>query len=123
VLISTFAFSTGPYTFTSLNNGPFGVSTNPAGVIDNWGINMIDPLDAVGSIAEMFSGPGEDQLIFGSPNPPNGLKFYFGADNLGGDTVGFWTASTSTGIPEPSTVTLLIAGMIGLLSLGLKKHA
>jgi hypothetical protein len=121
--INTFAFSTGPYTFTSLTNGPFGVSTNAAGVIDSWGIDMVEMLGG-GEVAEIFSGPGEDQLDFGAPDGLGDgfLKFFFGADNQGGATTpGFWTASTSTGVPEPASGALLIAGLVGLAGLALKK--
>ena len=117
--ISTFAFSAAPYTFTSLTNGPFGVSTNAAGVIDNWDIDMIDMLGN-GEIAEILSGaPKEEDLLeFGAPNPPNGLKFFMGADSFG---IGVWTSSTSTGVPEPASGTLLIAGVIALTVAFLKK--
>jgi hypothetical protein len=121
--INTFSFSTGPYTFTSLTNGPFGVSTNAAGVIDSWGIDMVEMLGG-DEVAEIFSGPGEDQLDFGEPDGLGDgfLKFFFGADNQGGPTApGVWTASTSTGVPEPASGTLLIAGLVGLAALALKK--
>ena len=98
VAISTFAFNSGPLIFTSLTNGPFEVSTNAAGVIDSWGIDMVDPLDAAGDIAEIFSGPGDDQRLFGSPNPPNGLKFFAAADSFAS---GVWTVSTTgTNLPD-----------------------
>jgi hypothetical protein len=82
---------------------------------------MVDML-AFGEIALIFSssGPGEDQLDFGAPILPNGFKFYLGADNGGATTSGFWTASTST-VPEPASGTLLIAGLVGLAGLALKK--
>ena len=118
VAISTFAFNSGPLIFTSLTNGPFGVSTNAAGVIDNWGIDMVDVLDAGGDIAEIFSSPGEDQRVFGSPNPPNGLKFYAAADSFAS---GVWTSSTSTGVPEPSSALLLGVALLGLAAITLKK--
>jgi hypothetical protein len=121
VAINTFTFSAGPYTFTSVSNGPFGVSTNAAGVIDSWGIDMVDMLDAGGDIVEFFGGPGGDQLVLGTPNPPNGLKFFGAADSFGVTPGGFWTASTSTGVPEPTSGTLLIAGLVGLAGLALKK--
>ncbi|HZC66106.1 MAG TPA: hypothetical protein VE545_06010 [Candidatus Dormibacteraeota bacterium] len=119
--INTFSFSLGPLTFTSLSNGPFGVSTNAAGAIDNWAIDMIDMLDAGGDIAEFVGGPDGDQIFFGSPNPPNGLKFFGAADSFGAIPGGFWTASTSTGVPEPASGTLLISGLVGLAGLALKK--
>jgi hypothetical protein len=119
VAISMFAFNSGPLIFTSLTNGPFGVSTNSAGVIDSWGIDMVDVLDAGGDIAEIFSGPGEDQRVFGAPNPPNGLKFFAAADSFAS---GVWTVSTTgTNVPEPASGMLLIAGLVGLAGLALKK--
>jgi hypothetical protein len=122
VAINTFAFRTGPYTFTSLFNGPFGVRTNTAGVIDSWGIDMVEMLGGA-EIAEIFSGPRVDQLVFGDPDglPDNGLKFFLGADAFGATTSGIWTASTSRGVPEPASGILLIAGLVGLAGLALKK--
>ena len=118
--ITTFAFSTGPFTFTSLTNGPFGVSTNAAGVIDSWSIDMIENLG--GGVAEISSGAPtfNDELEFGADDGlgDGGLKFFFGADAGG---IGFWTSSTSTGVPEPTSGTLLIAGLVGLVGLALKK--
>ena len=120
--INTFAFRAGPYTFTNLSNGPFAVSTNSAGVIDDWLIDyFVDPIDAAGDIALFFGSPGGDQLQLGFPNPPNGIKFFGGADSFGVIPGGVWTASTSTGIPEPASGTLLIAGLVGLAGLALKK--
>ena len=115
--ITTFAFSTGPFTFTSLTNGPFGVSTNAAGVIDSWSIDMTGDGGAeISSGAPTF----DDELEFGADDGlgDGGLKFFFGADAGG---IGFWTASTSTGVPEPTSGTLLIAGLVGLAGLALKK--
>jgi hypothetical protein len=122
VPINTFAFSAGPYTFTNLSNGPFAVSTNSTGVIDDWLIDyFVDPIDAAGDIALFFGSPGGDQLQLGFPNPPNGIKFFGGADSFGVIPGGVWTASTSTGVPEPASGTLLIAGLVGLAGLALKK--
>jgi hypothetical protein len=122
VAINSFAFNLGPLTFTSLYNGPFDVSTNAAGVIDDWLVDyFVDPLDSAGDIALFFGSPGGDQIQFGSPNPPNGLKFFGGADSFGVIPGGFWTASTPTGVPEPASGTLLIAGLVGLGGLALKK--
>jgi hypothetical protein len=81
--------------------------------------DLVDMLDAGGDVAEFFGGPGGDQIVFGSPNPPNGLKFFGAADSFGAG--GSWTASTSTDIPEPASGTLLIAGLVGLAGLALKK--
>jgi hypothetical protein len=107
-----------PQNRATLTNGPFGVSTNAAGVIDGWGINMVDML-ADSEMAEILSGPDRDYANLGAPNPPNGLKLFFGADTPSGP--GVWTVSTSTGVLEPASGTLLIAGLVGLAGLALKK--
>jgi hypothetical protein len=120
--INTFTFNVGPYIFTNISNWPIGVSTNAAGVIDGWGLNLVDPLPD-GEIAEIFGGPGGDQLVIGGPDGlgDGGFKFFLGADTLGTTDVAVWTVSTSTGIPEPASGTLLIAGLVGLAGLALKK--
>ena len=120
VAISTFAFNSGPTMFTSLTNGPFEVSTNAAEAIDNWGINMVAQIGN-GEIAEIFSGPGGDQRVFGAPDglPDNGFKFFGAADTFAS---GVWTVSTTgTNVQEPASGMLLIAGLAGLAGLALKK--
>ena len=75
-----------------------------------------------GGVAEISSGAPtfNDELEFGADDGlgDGGLKFFFGADAGG---IGFWTSSTSTGVPEPTSGTLLIAGLVGLVGLALKK--
>lgn len=122
VAIDTFSVSVGPLTFTNLSNGPIGVSTNASGVIDGWGMDLFDTLGD-GEIAEIFSSSNlVDQLLFGGPDGlgDGGFKFFLGADTFGTTDVGFWTASTSTGVPEPASGALLIAGLVGL-AVALKK--
>jgi hypothetical protein len=120
VAIDTFAFSAGPYTFTSLTNGPFGVGTNAAGVIDSRSGDMVDELG--GGIAEMVSGAptfdDELEILADDGLGDGGLKFFFGAD---AGAIGFWTACTSTDVPKPTTGTLLIAGLVCLAGLAWKK--
>src|ERR1700722_10723721 len=98
----------------------FRVRTNAAGAIDNWGIDMVAQIGN-GEIAEIFSGPGGDQRVFGGPDglPDNGFKFFGAADIFAS---GVWTVSTmGTNVPEPASGTLLIAGIVGLAGLSLKK--
>lgn len=119
-----FSFSSGPYTSNLANTGPGGImiSTDAFGVIDGWDIVLYDYLG--GFYIYTSNDPSladYDQFARFEPNPPNGVKVDGGADNNGGPTTfGTWTVST-TGVPEPSSVVLLVVGLLGLAGLALKK--
>jgi PEP-CTERM motif len=103
-----FAFSVGPFTATNLLDGPIPIGTNAAGTIDFWFIFVGDS----GGFALMASSFG-DEFEFDSPD-----HVAFGADGPAGS----WTVSTTgTNVPEPASGTLLIAGLVGLAGLALKK--
>jgi hypothetical protein len=74
-----------------------------------------------GEFAEMFtSSNGEDQIDFGIPNPPFGFKFFMGADTIGATTVGFGRF-LHLPVYRSQQARLLIAGLVGLAGLTLKK--
>jgi hypothetical protein len=93
----------------------FEVSTNVSGDVDLWNI------DIRGSELQ-FSSFSSPTLIGGglsgdaiSPPVPSGFL-----DNSG--EPGTWTVSTTgTSAPEPASGTLLIAGIVGLAGLAVKK--
>ncbi len=100
--------------------GAFNFSTNASGQIVNWSI----------FVQGKFEGFFNYQTYNMSASCPTCAPF--ADDNVFGyagegissnmDNPGTWTVSTTTaGVPEPSTVTLLIAGLIGVASLALKK--
>lgn len=104
-----FAFSVGPFTATNLLDGPIPIGTNAAGAIDFWFIFAGDS----GGFALMASRFG-DEFEFDSTD---------GHDALGAvGPAGTWTVTTTgTNVPEPASGTLLIAGLVGLAGLALKK--
>ena len=122
-----FSFSSGPDVADLANAGPGGitVSTNALGAIDLWSIDLFNFIDGFYLFSDE-GGADYDQFAKFEPNPPNGVKVDGGAD----DTltfpfpVGVWTESTSpNSTPEPATVSLLIAGVVGLLVFASPKRA
>jgi hypothetical protein len=122
-----FSFSSGPDVANLANVGPGGitVSTNGVGAIDLWSIDLFNYIDGF-YLSSDEGGADYDQFAKFEPNPPNGVKVTGGAD----DTltfpfpVGAWTESTTpNSAPEPATVSLLIAGVVGLLVFAAPKRA
>jgi hypothetical protein len=105
-----FSFSVGPFTATNLLNGPIPIGTNAAGAIDFWDIFVGDS----GGFALSATSSFGDEFEFDSTD---------GHDSLGAvGPAGTWTVSTTgTSVPEPASGTLLIAGLVGLAGLALKK--
>jgi hypothetical protein len=121
------SFSSGPDVANLANVGPGGitVSTNGVGAIDLWSIDLFNYIDGF-YLSSDEGGADYDQFAKFEPNPPNGVKVTGGAD----DTltfpfpVGVWTESTTpNSAPEPATVSLLIAGVVGLLVFAAPKRA
>ena len=122
-----FSFSSGPDVADLATVGPGGitVSTTARGAIDLWSIDLFNFIDGFYLFSDQ-GGAGFDQFAKIEPNPPFGVKVTGGAD----DTlslpfpVGVWTESTTPSpTPEPATVSLLIAGVVGLLVFALPKRA
>jgi hypothetical protein len=122
-----FSFSSGPDVADLGNVGPGGitVSTNAVGAIDLWSIDLFNYIDGFYLFSDE-GGADYDQFAKFAPNPPDGVKVTGGAD----DTltfpfpVGVWTESTTpNSAPEPATVSLLIAGVVGLLVFATPKRA
>jgi hypothetical protein len=98
------------------NNPTFEVSTNALGDVDFWNITIR------GSEVDFFSfsspipiGGGFSGDAISPPVPLSGFL-----DNSG--EPGTWTVSTTgTSVPEPASGTLLIAGLVGLAGVALKK--
>jgi hypothetical protein len=125
--ITPFSFSSGPDVADLANVGPGGitVSTNAVGAIDLWSIDLFNYIDGF-YLSSDEGGADYDQFAKFEPNPPFGVKVDGGAD----DTltfpfpVGVWTESTTpSSAPEPATVSLLIAGVVGLLVFAAPKRA
>jgi hypothetical protein len=108
--------------------GGFNVSTNAAGQIDKWAISLtggtfVPPVISLSTVfgLRICTGPNPDTctaILFedGVTNPVNETE----ASNQ--DHPGTWTVSTTgTNVPEPAGGTLLIAGLVGLAGLALKK--
>jgi hypothetical protein len=105
-----FAFSIGPFTATNLLNKPLSISTNAAGAIDGWLIFV----GGGGGFAILTTTQRGDEFEFDSTDGHDD----FGADGPNGS----WTVSTTgTNVPEPASGTLLIAGLVSLAGLALKK--
>jgi hypothetical protein len=115
-----FAFSIGPFTATNLTNGPFPISTNAAGAIDGWDIELLETLFDGEIAVEISTSNAGDSLITFAQVVPNLFKELGQSDTSG--VLGSWTVSTTgTNVPEPASGTLLIAGLVGLAGLALKK--
>jgi hypothetical protein len=106
--------------------GGFNVSTNASGQIDKWLISLIGG-ELQPAELDLFTGFGlnecpnphfctpilDEDTVFNSNNETQ-------ATNL--DHPGTWIVSTSVpSVPEPASGTLLIAGLVGLAGLALKK--
>ncbi len=106
----------------------FRFSTNAAGQIDGWSVLVIgsEPLEGgeFTETIETFSN------LLGTLEPSE--KPFFAEDKVSADhspdfeetlnEPGRWTVSTTgTSVPEPTSGTLLIAGLVGLAGLALKK--
>jgi hypothetical protein len=97
----------------------------PSGQIDGWSVLL-----ASAQRGGLF---GDQDVEFESFSNPSGILcqcFPFGSEDgifesIGGltynlDAPGTWTVS-GTGVPEPASRTLLIAGLVSLAGLALKK--
>jgi hypothetical protein len=103
----------------------FAFSTNSVGQIDRWDIsvtghaNFTDgPVVIIRTFSNLAFVLGEDaeddvssnDTLLGEPGELENLNM-----------PGTWAIASSTGVPEPASGTLLIAGLVGLAGLALKK--
>jgi hypothetical protein len=105
----------------------FAFSTNASGQIVGWDVsitgdarfNGLPALVNINSYSHTAFNTGEEAADDLSGNSP----VLGGAGNLENlNTPGTWTVSTrGTNVPEPASGTLLIAGLVGLAGLALKK--
>jgi hypothetical protein len=105
----------------------FAFSTNASGQINGWNISVTGNADfngfpalvTIGSFSNLAFINGEDaedNIVSSSPE----LGGQHGEiENL--NMPGTWTVSSGTSVPEPTTGTLLIAGLVGLAVFALKK--
>jgi PEP-CTERM motif len=122
-------FTADGYTDTLANTSPitypgyFNLSTNATGQIDLWNILVEGDSTKGGDAVIYFSSPGFAQAqvcpscsydsLFLSTNE----YYYYNLNDSGS-----WTISTTgNSVPEPTSGTLLIAGLVGLAGLALKK--
>jgi PEP-CTERM motif len=99
--------------------GAFDVSTNASGRIVNWDISVESEYD-------LFSYDTFNRSASCPTCTPFADDNFFGYSGEGIssniDNPGTWTMSTTgTKVPEPGSGTLLIAGLVGLAGLALKK--
>jgi hypothetical protein len=113
----SFSFTDGSVTFTQDNvtSSAFGFITDAQGLITGWNLNWFNANNVA-----MFSGTGTSVICpVGCSNTDVILtlgSFVAGEQN----DPGTWTMTT-TGVPEPSSLSLLCFGMLGLVALSLKK--
>lgn len=143
--VSSWSFTDGNVTISNTSPGlqsatAIYVSTNSAGVITSWYINIEDA-PASGGVSSISGDIGTDALF--TSNWPSSCGdstewTTLSGDYLGEDLVdcnpttglsaGTWTTSTTTtpppppvGTPEPSSLLLLACGLVGVSLLGRKK--
>ena len=120
-----YSFTSGTFNATQANSflGNIWVSTDAAGAIDAWDVNLYALTDALYIVS---AGPykaisiDSDQVAKLEANPPAGLKVDGGAGAE--NAIGTWTASTTNSpAPEPSSIIMLGLGLVGLATLVLRK--
>jgi hypothetical protein len=113
----------------SIHTAPtFLFSTDASGQIDGWNVVVVGGEALVGG--DIFATIETFSNLFGTLDPSE--KPFFAEDkltiNISADfeealnEPGMWTVSTTgTNVPEPASGTLLIAGLVSLAALALKK--
>lgn len=114
----SFSFTDGSVTFTQDNvtSSAFGFVTNAQGLIKEWNLNWYNATMA------MFSGTGPSPIICPVGCSNTDVIITLPTDFIAGEQndPGTWT-STTTGVPEPPSLSLLCIGLLGLVGLSLKR--
>ena len=122
----SFSMTDGVHTLTQLNSTPFFlVETGPTGQIDFWGISASTPL--VPPEQFFLVTQRTASVVFGDDDTNTFTAVGNGDFNSTGfarvlDNPGTWTISTVPHVPEPSSLMLLSAGLLGLTPTFRKKR-
>jgi hypothetical protein len=105
------------------NSPTFEFSTNASGQIEGWGVLLTgfqqgSPLGEVNAEFEIFSNPSGVLCPCFPFLSADDISVSIGGLSYNLGPPGTWTVS---GVPEPASGTLLIAGLVGLAGLALKK--
>jgi hypothetical protein len=109
----SFSFTDGSTTFTNVNStlfASFAVNTNATGSITDWGINLIGPGSGGGLFTFFDHSAAFQQGVNVQSYEVESCVSQ--VEGVGCNTGGTWSVGTTVPSPEPSTSTLLCAGIL-----------